>query len=238
MKPSPAPKRSKIRWILLGCAALAILAILCTCLAAIIGRTIPETPTPPQIALPSPTQPPTDTPSPEPTAPPPTLPVRLITIDGYDPASDSIIDPINVWQDYENRDAGIVTQAHHGASVKFLRREGDGILIETADGTQGWVTYWFVKEFKDEYLATPTPPAATDTPIPTSPPAGQCPGGCVEPLPGCDIKGNISSKTDEKIYHVPGQRDYKKTKISPEKGERWFCTEEEAIAAGWRKAQR
>ncbi len=52
---------------------------------------------------------------------------------------------------------------------------------------------------------------------------------------GCDIKGNISSK-GEKIYHVPGGRWYDKTKIDDADGERWFCTEEEAEKAGWRKA--
>jgi len=52
---------------------------------------------------------------------------------------------------------------------------------------------------------------------------------------GCDIKGNISS-SGEKIYHVAGCKSYKATKISESKGERWFCTEEEALQAGWRKA--
>lgn len=51
------------------------------------------------------------------------------------------------------------------------------------------------------------------------------------------IKGNISS-SGEKIYHVPGQENYEITVISETKGERWFCTEAEAVAAGWRKAQR
>lgn len=52
---------------------------------------------------------------------------------------------------------------------------------------------------------------------------------------GCDIKGNINSK-GEKIYHIPGGRWYDKTKIDEADGERWFCTEEEAEKAGWRKA--
>jgi micrococcal nuclease len=52
----------------------------------------------------------------------------------------------------------------------------------------------------------------------------------------CLIKGNISS-SGEKIYHMPGQRYYEKTKIDEERGERWFCTEEEAISAGWRKSK-
>ncbi|MEM8780127.1 MAG: hypothetical protein AAGF26_14895 [Cyanobacteria bacterium P01_G01_bin.49] len=56
--------------------------------------------------------------------------------------------------------------------------------------------------------------------------------------PECNIKGNISVSTGKKIYHVPGQQDYEKTVITTEKGERWFCREEEAIKAGWTKAPR
>lgn len=52
----------------------------------------------------------------------------------------------------------------------------------------------------------------------------------------CVIKGNVSTQ-GERIYHVPGQRYYDATRISPSHGERWFCTEEEARAAGWRKAK-
>ena len=51
---------------------------------------------------------------------------------------------------------------------------------------------------------------------------------------GCVIKGNISFSTGEKIYHVPGQEYYDKTAVDESKGERWFCTEEEAQNAGWR----
>ena len=53
----------------------------------------------------------------------------------------------------------------------------------------------------------------------------------------CVIKGNISYNTREKIYHVPGCLNYEETVINEDKGERWFCTEEEAKAAGWRKAK-
>jgi len=59
----------------------------------------------------------------------------------------------------------------------------------------------------------------------------------ISPTTGnCAIKGNISS--NGKIYHMPGQRYYAKTKISRSKGERFFCSEAEAQAAGWRRAQR
>ena len=53
----------------------------------------------------------------------------------------------------------------------------------------------------------------------------------------CTIKGNLSQSTGEAIYHLPGQRDYDKTRISPARGERWFCNEAEARAAGWRPAR-
>ena len=56
--------------------------------------------------------------------------------------------------------------------------------------------------------------------------------------PECNIKGNISYNTGNKIYHLPGMEYYQSTRIDPTKGERWFCSESEAIANGWRKARR
>ena len=53
----------------------------------------------------------------------------------------------------------------------------------------------------------------------------------------CNIKGNISINTGERIFHVPGQEYYSRTIITPRYGERWFCSEQEAYAAGWRKAR-
>ncbi|PAQ09817.1 succinoglycan biosynthesis protein exoi [Mesorhizobium temperatum] len=55
---------------------------------------------------------------------------------------------------------------------------------------------------------------------------------------GCNVKGNISVNSGEHIYHLPGQEYYDETVITPSKGERWFCSEAEARAAGWRKARR
>lgn len=52
---------------------------------------------------------------------------------------------------------------------------------------------------------------------------------------GCVIKGNISNK-GTRIYHVPGGRWYDRTKIDEAKGERVFCSEAEAAAAGWRRS--
>ena len=51
----------------------------------------------------------------------------------------------------------------------------------------------------------------------------------------CAIKGNISSK-GTRIYHVPGGRWYDATKIDKAKGEQMFCSEDDAVAAGWRRS--
>ena len=53
---------------------------------------------------------------------------------------------------------------------------------------------------------------------------------------GCDIKGNVSSN-GSKRYHVPETVFYDSVKIDESKGERWFCSEEDAEKAGWKKAQ-
>ncbi len=53
---------------------------------------------------------------------------------------------------------------------------------------------------------------------------------------GCAIKGNISDGGH--IYHRPGQHDYDAVRIDERRGERWFCSEAEARAAGWRAARR
>lgn len=55
-------------------------------------------------------------------------------------------------------------------------------------------------------------------------------------IPGCNIKGNISHNTEERIYHLPGQEYYDQTRINYLNGERWFCSEEAAREAGWRRA--
>jgi micrococcal nuclease len=52
----------------------------------------------------------------------------------------------------------------------------------------------------------------------------------------CLIKGNISSGGG-KIYHLPNQKYYDKVVIDESKGERWFCSEKEAVEAGWRNSK-
>ena len=49
---------------------------------------------------------------------------------------------------------------------------------------------------------------------------------------GCAIKGNVTA--NGKIYHMPWSPWYAQIKMDPARGRRWFCTEAEALAAGWR----
>jgi endonuclease YncB( thermonuclease family) len=50
---------------------------------------------------------------------------------------------------------------------------------------------------------------------------------------GCEIKGHYAVRAwpSAGIYHLPGCGSYRRTKAK-----RWFCSEEEALAAGFRKA--
>lgn len=52
---------------------------------------------------------------------------------------------------------------------------------------------------------------------------------------GCAIKGNVTR--NGRIYHMPWSPWYAKVVIDQARGERWFCSENEAVAAGWRPAQ-
>jgi micrococcal nuclease len=91
--------------------------------------------------------------------------------------------------------------------------------------------------------------AATQTPGLTAP--QPFPGGTLPVPPGlreaaavCDysgtaepvIKGNVEARTGERIYHVPGGFYYSTIAVEESSGDRWFCTEQDAVAAGWKKS--
>jgi endonuclease YncB( thermonuclease family) len=52
------------------------------------------------------------------------------------------------------------------------------------------------------------------------------------PSPECTIKGNVSRK-GERTYHMENQRFYARIRMDKGGGRRWFCTPEEAEAAGF-----
>ena len=61
--------------------------------------------------------------------------------------------------------------------------------------------------------------------------------GPVAPSPDCTIKGNVNS-AGECIYHTTASRWYAQIKMKITKGTRWFCSIEDAEAAGCRQTRR
>src|SRR6195952_965879 len=61
--------------------------------------------------------------------------------------------------------------------------------------------------------------------------------GPVAPSPDCTIKGNVN-RSGECIYHQPSIRWYAKIQMNVGKGTRWFCSVEDAEAAGCRETKR
>ena len=61
--------------------------------------------------------------------------------------------------------------------------------------------------------------------------------GTVAPSPDCTIKGNVNT-AGECIYHTPASRWYARIQMKISKGTRWFCSVDEAEAAGCRETKR
>jgi hypothetical protein len=119
-----------------------------------------------------------------------------------------------------------VPSPHYRNRKPRFRTERTGVVLITLVAV-ALLALWSLRPSRPAPPATFVPPTETPAALPPPP---------AEPAEGCTIKGNISKK-GEKIYHLPGQNFYEKTIVSPEDGERWFCTETEAQAAGWRKSK-
>lgn len=59
---------------------------------------------------------------------------------------------------------------------------------------------------------------------------------CAPDNKGCQVKGNVD-RHGHRWYHLPFFRHYSQTVVNPNNGDRWFCTEEQAIKAGFEKAR-
>jgi hypothetical protein len=53
---------------------------------------------------------------------------------------------------------------------------------------------------------------------------------------GCPIKGQIAGSA--RVYVLPWSPDYERARVQKARGERWFCSEQEAVAAGFKAAHR
>jgi endonuclease YncB( thermonuclease family) len=90
---------------------------------------------------------------------------------------------------------------------------------------------WRVRNKKTAILGATKPPANAHAVLLASA------SGPVAPSPDCTIKGNVNS-SGECIYHQPTSRWYAQIKMNVNKGTRWFCSVEEAEAAGCRETRR
>lgn len=90
---------------------------------------------------------------------------------------------------------------------------------------------WRVRNKKTAILGATKPPPNARAVLMASA------SGPVAPSPDCTIKGNVNS-AGECIYHRPTSRWYAQIKMKISKGTRWFCSVEEAEAAGCRETRR
>jgi endonuclease YncB( thermonuclease family) len=65
----------------------------------------------------------------------------------------------------------------------------------------------------------------------------KCQSKDIPDKPNCVIKGNIDKNSDARTYYMPDCAQYKFTIVEKDEGEGWFCTEKEALAAGFTKAK-
>lgn len=153
----------------------------------------------------------------------------------------------------------VVGSVKAGASLVVTGTNAAGDWLQLQDGK--WVAAFLVKPLSSTGSAggegqpatatptavatkagaatvTPVPATATSVPPTVAPPTATgapvgCGGGCTEPPSGCVIKGNVN-RDGERIYHTLSSKSYEKTKVNLAEGDRWFCTEDEALAAGFR----
>jgi Bacterial SH3 domain len=133
-------------------------------------------------------------------------------------------------------DYPVLKQLTQGTAITPLKKSGEWYYLGQ-DDTQN-DSYIHESVVCSQTDATVAPDAVTTSPgtPESSAITGICPDGCIEEGNGCVIKGNISSKTSAKTYYMPGDPGYGLVVIDPDYGERWFCTEAEAKANGWRRS--
>lgn len=87
-----------------------------------------------------------------------------------------------------------------------------------------------------DYFGQPSSVSSATSSPTTQPTTTQTQPTATTQVEDCIIKGNISN-SGEKVYHLPGCFSYNQTVINESRGERWFCSEEDAVSTGWRKAK-
>lgn len=136
----------------------------------------------------------------------------------------------------------------HGRVVAQCFHEGEDIALALIDRGIAQACEHFARQHPHSmgYMDAEKAAAIAGRGIfagPTNPRAGFCiyapeatPARVSHPeLGDCAIKGNVSA--NGRIYHMPGQAHYDRINMD-KPGTRFFCTEEDAVEAGWRPARR
>ena len=142
-------------------------------------------------------------------------------------------------------EGGHAVVARSPASFRYR----DSFLLTEAAARKDGQGYWRdvdKQNFTQEDLEE-DPEYEVSVPVPTDVP--QFAGGTLPLPPGsgdgsCDftgtkepvIKGNVDSATGGRTYIMPGSIFYSTTVVESDEGDEWLCTEDDAIAAGWIKA--
>lgn len=194
-------------------------------------------PTEPPTEVPPTDVPPTELPAvqPAPTEPSTATPAVVPTVAA---SAEPVANDVANVREGPGTDYAVTTVAQPGQAMVVTGKDATGEWLQLASG------YWIAASLVDNapadlpvaaVVATPVA-AERSEPVTVGAPF-TCEGGCATaPDPSCAIKGNVNSE-GEPIYHVPGGRSYNSTDIKPEEGDRWFCTEAEAQAAGFRAAE-
>lgn len=143
---------------------------------------------------------------------------------------------IQSYEDIANKEAAEAEQTRRDALTPKQRCEEDhkssnsgedGDFIVLCDDA-GEADYKSIDDLQEEYRDSQPTDESWDSTSETS--------ASDDEDSTCSIKGNVSFNTGEKIYHVPGGSSYEATVINPSYGEKWFCTEQDAVNEGWRRA--
>lgn len=120
---------------------------------------------------------------------------------------------------------------HIGSRMMGLVYTDEG-LVSTAMLASGWAEMYVRENLDLPELQEATAKARSqkkglfaDTCTQTTP-----------PNPRCDIKANVTTN-NVPTYHLPTCKAYTSTQVQLHHGDRWFCTEKEAVKAGFRKAE-
>jgi phosphatidylserine/phosphatidylglycerophosphate/cardiolipin synthase-like enzyme len=110
------------------------------------------------------------------------------------------------------------------------QQDNDIVIIREASAARA-----FDARFEEIWLAAK--PIKPVNPIAVSPAHGSTlANAATTPSSGCAIKGNVN-REGERIFHMPGTRNYERVRMNIGTGKRWFCSEDQAVAAGWRPAE-